>query len=126
MVIEADISEADKSLNVGYVIYSEDGKVVYWSCLTDAPTDEWPVVSVGKNRFVTKIPQRLLNEGSYTIEVMASLHSRQWIIEPGKSNNLIMFRISGGLSDSPFWYSSRPGVIAPVLPWENSQEADRS
>jgi lipopolysaccharide transport system ATP-binding protein len=126
IMIEANIDEADKSLNVGYAVYSENGKVIYWSCFTDTPEDEWPVVSVGKNRFISRIPQRLLNEGNYTIEVMASLHSRQWLIEPGKSNNAISFRISGGLSDSPFWYSTRPGVIAPVLKWENTHEAVQS
>jgi len=125
IMIEANIAESDKSLNVGYAIYSEDGKVVYWSCATDTAEDGWPVFSIGKNRLVSKIPQRLLNEGSYSIEVMASLHNRQWLIEPGKSHNAISFRISGGLSDSPLWYSRRPGVIAPVLPWRNIHEADR-
>lgn len=116
--VVADIAESDKCLNVGYAIYTEDGKVVYWSCFTDTPESEWPELSRGTNRLVSKLPRRFLNEGVYFIEVMASLHNRQWIIEPGRLINTITFRISGGLSDSPFWYSGRPGVVAPVLPWE--------
>lgn len=116
--IEANISEVDASLNIGYSVYSEDGKVVYRSCFTDMPEIDWPKLSIGKNKFVTQIPRRLLNEGQYTIEVMASLHNRCWLIEPNKFVNSVTFQISGGLSDSPFWYSRRAGIIAPVLRWE--------
>ncbi len=31
---------------------------------------------------------------------------------------IIYFRVRGGLSDSPFWNHKRPGLLAPVLPWE--------
>jgi lipopolysaccharide transport system ATP-binding protein len=118
VVIEADIAEMNNSLNAGYAIYSEDGKVVYWSCFTDTEENSWPKLAVGKNYLVSKLPKRLLNEGAYSLEVISSLHNRQWLLEPGKGTNCIAFRISGGLSDSPFWYSKRPGVIAPIIPWD--------
>jgi lipopolysaccharide transport system ATP-binding protein len=115
--IEANISEPDKALNVGYAIYSENGEVIYWSCMTDSEEKYWPKLLTGMNRLKTSLPHRLLNEGKYTIEVMASLHNRQWIIEPGTANNSIVFGVSGGLSESPFWYSKRPGIIAPIFRW---------
>ena len=124
LIIEANISVLDKSLNIGYVMYAENRKTVYWSCFTDASEEYWPQLKVGKNILISKIPYRLLNEGIYTIEVMASLHNHLWLVEPGKFSNYISFRILGGLSDSPFWFSRRPGTIAPVIAWENYRESD--
>ena len=115
--IQFNVAVPDKSLNIGYSVYSEDGKVVYWSCSTDSISENWPRLKKGENLLVTKIPKHFLNEGEYIIEVMASLHSRQRILEPGKSNCSIKFKISGGLSDSPYWYAKRPGVVAPVMNW---------
>ena len=115
--IEAQIFQIDKALNIGYLIYADDGRVIYESCHTDTPANEWPILLNGHNTLSTTIPKRLLNEGSYTIEVIASLHNRQWLLEPGKSNNRIAFSISGGLSDSPFWYTKRAGLIAPIFSW---------
>lgn len=118
--IEANISQPDKALNVGYAIYSDNGAIIYWSCMTDSNEVDWPKISIGRQTLVTLLPRHLLNEGSYTIEVMASLHNRQWIIEPGRSSNGIIFKVSGGLSESPFWYAKRPGIIAPILRWQET------
>jgi lipopolysaccharide transport system ATP-binding protein len=115
--IEAQISQFDAGLNVGYIIYSDEGRVVYESCCTDTSEKDWPKLSVGHNLLITTLPKKLLNEGSYSIEVMASLHNRQWLIEPGKSSNRIGFKVAGGLSDSPIWLTKRRGVIAPIIPW---------
>jgi lipopolysaccharide transport system ATP-binding protein len=117
--IEANISLPDKALNIGYAIYSEDGTVIYWSCMTDSDEVDWPILQIGINRLITTLPQKILNQGIYTIEIMASLHNREWIIEPGKNNSCILFEISGYLSSSPFWYSKRPGLIAPIIKWNN-------
>jgi lipopolysaccharide transport system ATP-binding protein len=117
--IEANILLLDKALNIGYAIYSEDGAIIYWSCMTDSTETEWPILQIGINRLITSLPKKILNQGIYTIEIMASLHNRQWIIEPGKKINSIVFEISGDLSVSPFWYSKRPGVLAPILKWKS-------
>jgi lipopolysaccharide transport system ATP-binding protein len=68
----------------------------------------------------TVIPRRLLNEGHYRIELLASLHYRVWILNPGGNSPTISFAIQGGLSDSPFWDQKRPGLLAPVLSWDFS------
>jgi lipopolysaccharide transport system ATP-binding protein len=87
--------------------------------LTDSDEVDWPILQIGINRLITTLPPKILNQGIYTIEIMASLHNREWIIEPGKNNSCILFEISGYLSSSPFWYSKRPGLIAPIIKWNN-------
>lgn len=117
--VEGDIVEINDNLSVGYAILSDDGRVVYWSFSTDMSEKNWPKLFVGKNRLFTKVPNKLLNEGEYSINIMVSVHNKRWIVPPGKLSSIIAFKIHGVLSESPFWYKKRPGIIAPVIEWNN-------
>jgi len=117
--IEGDLKENDPALTLGYAIYSEDGNLLFWSYYTDENERNWLKLKIGKNHLQSKIPKRYLNEGIYRIEFISSLHFRQWIHEPGKNTPVIFLPIKGGLSDSPYWMAKRPGLLAPVMYWEN-------
>jgi lipopolysaccharide transport system ATP-binding protein len=121
LVIEGDVTELDPSLIVGYTVISEDGHTVYWSTQMDAG-DASPRIVNGRNTLRARLPARFLNEGTYMIELMACLHNRFWILEPGTSGPLVTFCISGGMSDSPYWYQRRPGLAAPIIEWESMVE----
>ena len=54
------------------------------------------------------------------MELNCSLHCREWLAEPGRNSPAIQFEIQGGLSDSPYWFYSRPGILAPVWEWERT------
>ena len=116
--VEAEIGTDDPALEIGYVISSEEGQQLYWSYQTDTPMDEWPRLKRGRNTLSTRLPRRLLNEGTYRIELIASLHCRDWILAPGQNAPSIFLTIQGGLSDSPYWMGRRNGILAPVIPWE--------
>ncbi len=118
--IEAEISELDPSLTVGYAIYSENNELLYWSYQTDAPSEQWPPLTVGKVILRGLIPPRFLNEGIYTIELVGGLHHREWLFEPRVNAPSIFLNLRGRLSDSPLWLEKRPGLLAPVLPWVRS------
>ena len=117
--LEAEIDEIEVALTVGYQIYTEDDLPLYWSCQADSSENSWPVLRKGKNKLRSKIPLRLLNEGTYRIEMIGGLYNRQWLYEPKVNSPSIYLKIQGGLSDSPYWMAKRPGVLAPVLNWEN-------
>ncbi len=116
--IEGHIQEIDSSLTVGYAIYNDEGVLLYWSYPTDAPEECWKPLKIGLNILMSKLPKRLLNEGSYRIELLGGLHYRKWFFEPGKTVPTIFLEIRGGLSDSPYWMIKRPGLLAPVIQWE--------
>lgn len=116
--IEAEINNIEPSLTIGYAIYAEDGTVLYWSYQTDGKEDAWPKLEKGRIRLLSMIPKRLLNEGFYRIELIGGLHCRQWLFEPGVNAPSINLQVRGGLSDSPYWLSRRPGVLGPVLEWK--------
>lgn len=115
--IEGHITLLDPALQIGYAIYNEDGNLLYWTCHTDAEQTRWPAPVCGRNIFKSKLPHRLLNEGSYRIELLTALQSREWLIRPGVNAPGISMEIQGGLSDSPYWMVRRPGMLAPVIEW---------
>ena len=112
------IEVIDPGLQVGYAIYDEEENLMYWSVFNDTSESEWPVISVGHVKFKSKLPKRLLNEGSYRLELLTAVYYREWIAEPGKNAPSVNFEIKGGLSDSPYWVVRRPGLLAPVLNWD--------
>jgi lipopolysaccharide transport system ATP-binding protein len=116
--IEAHVEQLDPALTVGYAIYSEDSNLLYWSYQTDQPSQQWPALTCGEQRLRSRIPPNFLNEGTYRIELIGGLHFREWLFTPGIACPHIYLTIRGGLSDSPYWISKRPGLLAPVLPWE--------
>ena len=115
--IESYVESVDPALQVGYALYTADGTLVYWTCHTDLSQKAWGYVNQGLNVFRSKLPTRLLNEGSYYLELLSALYYRQWLIEPGVNAPTINLSIAGGLSDSPYWMIKRPGALAPVLGW---------
>jgi lipopolysaccharide transport system ATP-binding protein len=118
LTIDGDVEQLDPALTVGYAIYNEDGHLLYWSYQTDGPENRWPRLQIGRNKLAGRIPSRFFNEGTYRIELIASLHFRSWLFEPGVSAPSIFFTIQGGLSESPYWMAKRPGMLAPALEWK--------
>jgi len=47
------------------------------------------------------------------------LYNRQWMYEPNVNSPSIYLNIQGGLSDSPYWMTKRPGILAPIFNWES-------
>jgi lipopolysaccharide transport system ATP-binding protein len=115
--IEGEIDQQDVALTVGYALYDEGGILLYWSAQTDVAENLWPRLSRGRNVLRSRIPQRVLNQGKYRLELIVGLYCRQWISSPGANAPAIELSIQGGLSDSPYWMEKRPGLLAPVCSW---------
>lgn len=120
--IRGEVHQVDPALNLGYAVYSEEGSLLYWSLDTDRPETEWPKLTEGLWTFRGRIPARLLNEGAHRVELMGSLHFRQWLFEPGVRAPAVTLVVKGGLSDSPYWIARRPGLVAPVIDWSARRE----
>jgi lipopolysaccharide transport system ATP-binding protein len=112
------VHQPDPALNVGIAVYAEEGELLFWTFTTDEVEERWPLLKAGRVRLQVRLPARTLNEGTYRVELLASLHCRAWLLEPGGSAPSVMFSIRGGLSDSPYWDQKRPGIFGPVLSWD--------
>ena len=78
-------------------------------------------MKVGLNSLNVLIPKNFLNEGEYFIHLTASVHYKYWIFEPNVNSPVITLKIQGGLSESNLWISKRPGILAPILNFNNSK-----
>lgn len=117
--IEIELYKYNPAFTIGYAVYSSDNQLLYWSYQTDVKQSDWLKLIKGYCKLRSKIPKRFLNEGDYRIELIASLHFKEWLCEPEKNAPFINLKIRGGLSDSPYWIMKRPGILGPVLKWEN-------
>ena len=118
VVVEGYAEHTDPALVVGFAIYNLAGQLMFWSLQTDTAPANWPKIVLGPNRLRTRLPAHLLNEGDYRLELVAALHFRTWLCQPDVHAPTIGFGVRGGLSESPFWIAARPGLLAPVLPFE--------
>lgn len=108
------------ALEFGIILYDEEGQILFMSYHYDMAENYWPVLKEGPFSLKALLPQRMLNEGKYTIQLIAGLKSIRWYFGPGAVNVYRSLSIVGGLSDSPIWHEKRQGVLAPVLHWTNT------
>ena len=118
VLIEGEISILHQALTIGFAVHASSGEILFWSQHKDTKPDQWPNLQTGNNKLVGWIPPHFLNEGIYQIELIASLHFTEWILEPGRNSPSISLHVQGSLSDSPYLILPRPGFIAPILPFE--------
>lgn len=117
--IEGHIQKSDPALSIGYSMFTSDGQLLYSSYRTDQKIERWPTLTAGLSTLRSRIPSHFLAECSYRLELIVTLHCREWICQPGVNAPVIRLTIEGGSSDSPYWRGARSGIIAPLLAWES-------
>ncbi|MGV8108437.1 ABC transporter ATP-binding protein [Methanospirillum sp.] len=120
--IKGTVQTLDNALQVGYALFNESYELIYWSIFNDDKTENWPKINKGTNTLMGHIPKRFLNAGIYYVELIIALYYREWICQPKVNSPVLMFKIEGGLSESPYWMVRRPGIMAPLLNWSNKIE----
>jgi lipopolysaccharide transport system ATP-binding protein len=115
--VRGTVRTADPALDLGVAVFAEGGELLFWSCQNDRSEAHWPRLEPGPHSLFCRFPRRILNQGSYRVELIVALHYRQWISAPGKNAPAIHLEILGGLSDSPLWVERRPGLLGPELDW---------
>jgi lipopolysaccharide transport system ATP-binding protein len=105
-------------LCIGFDVITEDGAVVFRSYQTDLAESDAPPLRDGRNRWLCRIPAKLLNGGIYWVCPRVGIHNQNWIV---KTDPIISFQVTLDHGQSPYWNSlgpgSRPGVIAPIFEW---------
>ncbi len=114
--IEATLIEDTADITLGYALYTEEGDLVYWSYQTDS--DAMLSLHKGNNTLTSVIPTDMLNNGTYSLELIGGIHGKKWFFEPGKGNPTISFTLNKQFGDHPYWNQRRPGILAPIIVWE--------
>lgn len=106
------------NLSIGYALYDSNGNLVYMTYSTDCHKSAIKDFKKGINRISSKMPLQILNDGDYTVQLIAGVHQSHPILSRDESKILIQLTVQGGSDRSAFWHSSRPSMIAPVIAWE--------
>jgi lipopolysaccharide transport system ATP-binding protein len=117
VLVEGVIQVNDPALCIGYTVYTADAQLLYSSYHTDTEPSKWPRLPSGTCSLICRLPPRWLNEATYRLELIVTLHCRQWICQPGSNAPSITLSLDGGSSDSPYWRGGRSGILAPVMEW---------
>jgi homopolymeric O-antigen transport system ATP-binding protein len=112
------IKKLHSSLQFGYALINEAGVCLYQTTTTDVEARCWPKLAIGNVTLVSAVPQRLMNEGLYRLDLTADLHREHAFSVPNMTPFAVFLRISGGMSESPHWLAGRRGVLAPILTWK--------
>ena len=115
--ISFNMKKMHEAFTIGYAVYDFSGTLIYWTYSVDDYSN-YNNVHLGKNIIEGEIPEHLLNEGSYSIRLMASIHFQEWLVNPDSDCPSCEYVVIGGLSESPFWTLKRPGICAPILKWK--------
>jgi lipopolysaccharide transport system ATP-binding protein len=115
--LEVEIDQLHPALTIGYALFTEDGTLLYWTQHTDAGDGRRTPLRKGRNSLRSPLPRAILNEGTYRLELMGSLHFIQWLFEPNTDVPTIYIEIRGVPSESPMWLARRPGLLAPQIEW---------
>jgi lipopolysaccharide transport system ATP-binding protein len=110
-------------LRVGFLLLASDGTVVFRSVDRDGLSDGPDWAERGPGRYVStcEIPGNLLNEGRYSLTILADVPSVKSLLHLEDTISIEVVK-TGGVSarDVARW----PGVILPALDWRVSQLAD--
>ena len=111
-VIECEIEEFSPILNVGIIVKTASGSIIYTTWLKDKFSKN---LNTGALVLEVPIPNNLLNIGEYVIALYSGLHHKEAII----SNDEITIPLNIiGTINTDFGDSSRPGAIVPITEWE--------
>src|SRR5262249_19501621 len=115
--LEVEIDDLHPALTIGYALFTDDGTLLYWTQHTDAGDGRRTQLRKGRNCLKSPLPRAILNEGTYRLELMGSLHFIQWLFEPHTDVPTLYLEMRGGPSESPMWMGRRPGLLAPQIEW---------
>jgi lipopolysaccharide transport system ATP-binding protein len=109
------------ALCVGFDLMTAEGVVVLRSYQTDRAEEKWLPIRNGNNEWTCTIPGGFLNAGRYFVCPRVSVHNSHWI---AKIDAAVQFEIILSHGVSPYWNShKRPGVLSPILCWNDGQIA---
>ncbi|MCM8804978.1 MAG: hypothetical protein NC833_06960, partial [Candidatus Omnitrophica bacterium] len=115
--IELEVFIKEPRLSIGYALYeNKSNECLWWSFHVDV--DPF-IIPTGRNKLKTFIPEGLLNDGEYRIELLAGIDGVTWLLPPGNNQMVLIFAVSSGkIGSSLLSATKRPTLLFPALKWE--------
>lgn len=103
LLIEGDIKVLHPALKVGYELVNQNETIIFTSLTTDKENQNWPILSLGKNTLITKIPINILVPGKYTVNIHIALHDLKWIANARENEITLDFEYIKSNIKTPYW-----------------------
>jgi len=126
IIIETEIKKSDPNLTFLMSFYlANENSLLFVSDLHDSGDQNISKLTPGHKIIVMPLPINLLAEKDYEIELSCCLYTRAWILLPNEKNRL-KFSVVNDVNSNPMPDNTnhpltgkeKPGLIAPVIPWE--------
>lgn len=115
--ISFELLQQESDLTIGLRLFNSSNENIYRSLTTDLASSPGPAFTLGMNRISCELPIDFLKPGSYFVNIDASIHHREWIIDPEKDKE---FSVSFSLINSSFGARHETtSFLAPVIRWES-------
>jgi lipopolysaccharide transport system ATP-binding protein len=114
--IDFELFQQNSDLTIGLRLYNSSRENVYRSLFSDPANFPGTLFKIGVNRIFCELPIDFLKTDIYSINIDASIHDREWIIDPERDKE---YSVSFTLLNNSF--SSRhatPCPVAPAIQWE--------
>jgi lipopolysaccharide transport system ATP-binding protein len=117
--IHFELEEDIRSLAVGFALYTHNHELLYVSYSNDAASNSI-TFRRGLNTASAPLPENLLNDGMYKIQLIAGVHNVRPILSRDESQIAIQLQVNGNKFRSPTFQPGRPTILAPVLHWSST------
>lgn len=118
---ELQLHAATTEHTIGFGLYDESRRLLFWSFQTDTYPDALVKQAHGSLRLTVPLPLDCLQPGRYRVKPLLGLYNQAWILGPDDEGPELIFDLQGVISKSPYWVQARPGLLAPRLTWSVAQ-----
>ncbi|MDR3062474.1 MAG: ATP-binding cassette domain-containing protein [Dysgonamonadaceae bacterium] len=119
VIFQYRVKKKVMGLRVGFDIKENQTGSILFRSFHDETNEDIDYIEPGTYIAQATIPPNLLRPGFYSLSILATLHCVRWIIYDQLFLDLYMENITGINS---IYSDNRPGVIMPLIAWENSKE----
>lgn len=117
LVIVGEVNEPDQELKVGYNLLTEDNQSLVMTMHTDGVEEKWPVISKGQWTFRTTLPNNILADGNYLIELYSGVHGKKTITGHGIPAPTLQLQILESQTLNRHFDPNSKGLLAPKTDW---------
>jgi lipopolysaccharide transport system ATP-binding protein len=116
--LEFELTQLCSDLTIGFRLFNSSNESIFRSLTTDPKDGAVSEFNVGVNSVTCELPIGYLKSDTYSLNIDASLHMREWIIDPERAKD---FSIGFSIVNSTFGPThSTASLIAPSISWRRS------
>jgi lipopolysaccharide transport system ATP-binding protein len=127
--IKVSIKKFNPRLVLFTSYYTVDESLLFVSDIFDDPSNDIDL-KPGDKTILNRIPGEILNSCSYKIELSCVIDCLGWPLIGGQGQ-MMEFKFHNNIDNNKMQYSSRhpfsgslkPGIISPIIPWQNKYDS---